>query len=683
MAKEYGNESIRRLKGADKVRKLPSALLGSSGLDGVKQCVYEIIGNATDEKLAGFGDELDLALHEDNSVSVRDYGRGVPIGWNADEGEWNYFLIYEDLYAGGKYGKDSDNQEALHEIDKKGEWENFKIEDYPYLVAIGMNGLGAAATQCSSEFFTVISYRDGEASRMDYEKGHHVLDELNIYPSDEKNGSYIHWKSDDEVFSETTIPSKWFSRLCDSLSYVAGFNVRFNDKGTIRTYNKRSMENVLKEDTGNALLAKNFYHTIDEDGDVCICDATIAIGAGGRGAEYYQNYIEVNGGAHSNAFNYALSEFFSKIGSNLGIRIRESDYAGKFSVICSTLTNKMSPRGQTKDSVDDPYIFQCVYDCIYNALMLEYQKGTEWVIKIIEDVEVMARNRIAVAEMSKNLRNIERSTKKHEVSQKFHTCLAYEKGRYSEVEYAIVEGDSAGDQVNCARDTRFQSYLAIRGKSLNLYKASIDRIIANREIMDIIASFGCGIDLGIEGYESFDISKLRAGKILLIADADIDGKHILVLLFVLIFKLFPELLYQGYVYVVEPPLFAITTKSNEVFYCMDQEECDAKCEELGNKVHGISRFKGLGEMNTEELWDTVLNPETRHERQIKIDRNDTEIYDVLEVFFGKSTERRKRAILGSMLGVDFDELVAEMESISEYIDGLGMDSNLCIEEVEF
>lgn len=679
--KEYGNESISRLKGADKVRKLPSALLGSKGLDGVKQCVYEIVGNATDEKLAGFGDKLYIALNEDNSVEVRDYGRGVPLGWNNSEGEWNYFLIYEDLYAGGKYDEDNENQEILHKIDKEDSWDKFRIEDYPYLISIGMNGLGAAATQCASKFFHVTSYRDGVASRMDYEEGRHILDELVVGKSDEPTGTRAHWLADDTVFTEVAIPSKWFSRLCDSLSYVAGFDVTFNDKGTVKVYKKRSIEDVLREDTGNAILAKDFYHITDDEGDICICDATIAIGSGGRGAEYYQNFVEVNGGVHSNAFNYALSTFFSDIGSTLGIKIREADYSGKFSVICSTLTNKMSPRGQTKDSLDDPYIFQCIYNCIYNALKLEYQKGTEWVLNIIEEVEVMARNRIAVAEMSKNLRNIEKSTKKHDVSAKFHTCLAYEKGRYSEVEYAIVEGDSAGDQVNRARNTAYQCYLSIRGKSLNLYKATIDRLISNREIMDIVASFGCGIDLGIEGYESFDISKLRAGKILFIADADIDGKHILVLLFVLTFKLFPELLYQGYVYVVEPPLFAITTKDNNVIYCMTQEECDEKCAELGRNVHGISRFKGLGEMNAEELWDTVLNPETRHERQIKIDRNDTEIYDVLEVLFGKSTERRKRAILGSMLGVDFDELVSEMESVSEYIDSLGM-NNLSIEEIE-
>ena len=182
--KQYDNNSIRQRKGADRIRKAPAAMLGSNGLDGAKHTVIEIIGNATDEKLSGYGDKLDLALYEDGSISVRDYGRGVPMGWNDVEKKWNYFLIYEELFAGGKYDK---NQDILKKIDEENGWDSFKLTDYPYLISIGLNGLGAAATQFSSEFCTVISYRGGKASRMEFQKGYHVLDELEVTDTDEPN----------------------------------------------------------------------------------------------------------------------------------------------------------------------------------------------------------------------------------------------------------------------------------------------------------------------------------------------------------------------------------------------------------------------------------------------------------------------------------------------------------------
>lgn len=679
MNHNYGNDSITQLKGADRLRLRPEALLGSKGIEGAQHTVIEIVGNSTDERLSGFGDKIIIGYHEDGSISVRDFGRGVPLGWNEKEKNWNYFLIYEELYAGGKYSK---NQDVLSKINEAG-WNGFRLEDYPNLVTIGLNGLGAASTQYTSEFFTVISYRDGKASRMDFKKGVHVLDELMVYDTDEPNGTYIHWKPDREVFTDVDIPVKWFEKLCRSLSYVSGFEVIFNNRGVEEVFHSSSIADVVKEATGSVVSTHDFTHITDSEGDICICDVDIAIGPKGAGTEYFHNRVEVTGGSHALGYFSALSDFFAGISTKENVRIRESDYAGKFSCFISTLANKSSLRNQTKDSIDDFWIMQFIRQTLYTALRREEERGTEWLENIIAEVIQDAKNRIAVAEMSKNLKEIQQTTKRHKVSGKFSTCRSYEDGKAEETEFLIVEGDSAGGQVIKSRDSRFQCVLPIRGKSLNVYKASIEKLIANREIRDIVSVLGCGVDLGIDDFETFNMGKLKVGKIIFCADADADGSHINMLLCLIIWKLFPELLYSGKVYIAETPLYIINKTDGSTEYCMDNADLAKKREEVGeSNIASIDRFKGLGEVDSDILWDSTLNPATRRLKQVKIDRGDTDMYDVLEVLFGKSTDRRKQAILGGMLGADFNDTLDEMTSVSEYIDSLGFDSDLVVEEVE-
>ena len=684
-SRKYDDSSISKLEGEERVRTRPEALLGSNGIDGAQHTVYEIIGNANDEALSGYGDKLIVSKYEDGAISVRDFGRGVPLGWNEEAGEWNYYLIYEELYAGGKY-TDSMRQEILHKIDEAGVWDEFNILDFEGMVSIGLNGLGAAATQCSSAYCEVISYRDGKASRMYYEKGRHVLDALEITDTDEPNGTFIKWKPDDEVFTDTNIKSKWLKEVCRQTSSVTGLSVTFINKGIEEGHwDAKSLKDTLLEDVDNAISFKNFIHTVDKDNDICVCQAEVALGSSGKSPEFFHNMISIRGGAHSKACNSAIYAFFDDISKERGIKIKEPDYTGKFSIICSTLSNKMSVRGQTKDSVDDFFIFQCIYDAIYNNLKNEYTKGTPWVMDIIDEVISNAQLRIIQEENNKNLKEVTKSIKRHKASEKFTSCEAYEKGRYDEVEYFIVEGDSAGGRVVTARDSVYQALLAIRGKSLNVYKATISQLIANREIKDMISSLGCGIDLsGLEDFDTFNINNLKVGKIIFLADADIDGKHIIMLLFLIFYKLFPELLYQGKVYVADTPLYVINKNNGDCEFCMDEEELAEKRAEIGeHNIHSVDRFKGLGETEADDLWNTTLNPATRHLRQIKLERNDMELTDVLEVLFGKSTERRKRAILGSMMD-NFDEVMEEQQSISEMIESMGLAENsLEVEEVAY
>lgn len=670
MSIRYDDNSIDQLEGAERVRFRPAAILGSNGLDGARHTVYEIVGNASDEQMSGFGDKLEISYYEDGSISVRDYGRGVPLGWNEKKQKWNYFLIYEELYAGGKY---NDSQEILRDINNRDAWSTFNIKDYPYLITVGLNGLGAAATQCTSEYCVVSSFRDGIKRTMKFEKGAHILDELIEEPTEEANGTFVHWKPDNSVFTDVNLGHKWVEKLCKNLSYTADFDVIYNYKGKVTKFERSTIEEQMKADVGSTFVVDRFQHEVDESGDVCICFSNIAIGPGGRGNEFFHNKVEIRGGVHAEAVNMALSVFFEDRGRERGLRIKNSDYSGKLSTIVSTLSNKVSYRGQTKDSLDDMYVFRCISRAIVGKLKLEWEKGTDWLLDVVEEVIKNAENRIAVTELSKNIRDIEKTVKSAKVTHKFKSCEAYDKKKYDQVELLIVEGDSAGGSAKEGRDDRYQAILPIRGKSLNVFKATINKIIENAEIKSLIGVLGCGVDIGIDGVESFDIDRLKVGKILFCADADIDGKHIRMLLFLIFYKLFPELLYRGLVYIVETPLYTIINKKGESIFCVDEQELAEKREEIGEgNIKEITRFKGLGEANPQQLWDTTLNPETRKLTQIKIDRNDTGIYDTLEAFFGKNTDRRKKAILGSMMGEEFDTVMDNIEDMLEEINNLNL-----------
>jgi DNA gyrase, B subunit len=679
--KKYDDSSINLLEGEMRIRTRPESMLGSNGLDGAKHTVIEILGNATDEHLSGYGDKLDITLFEDGSIGIRDYGRGVPMGWNEKYNKWNYYLIYEELYAGSKY---DDNQEVLRSIT---DWSNFDFRDYPYLITVGLNGVGAAATQGTSEFCRVESYRDGVMTAMDYETGRHCYEEPIVEATNEPNGTFVRWKPDGRpkplgVFSDVKIPERWFRDLAYNQSFIGGFDVTYNNQGNIIQFPKKTLLEALKEELGSDSCAygKHFAHAV-EDGEICVCEVEVAIGEKGQGTRFFHNKVAIRGGVHADALNTAEWQFFKDRGAERGVKIKTVDYAGSLSVLVSSLSNKVSYRGQTKDSLDNRYVFDCVEASITELLENEWAKGTPWLVEIVESVIEAAENRLAVDEMSKQLKSIAKAVKSQKASDKFKSCKTYGVDP-ARTEYFIVEGDSAGNAVKNGRDPVFQCLQKLKGKSLNLYKASIEKMLKNKEIADIVASIGCGIELNIEGYKTFDINSLKVGKIIFETDADIDGKHIRMLLFLIFWKLMPQLLYDGYVYIGETPLYIVNKVDGTSLFCYTEEEL-RDLQESDVAIQNITRFKGLGEMNSEDLWNTTLNPETRKLTQIKISPNDLEIDSVLEILFGKSTDLRKKEILGTLIGDEYAEQCETLDELMGYIASLDMEDGLDVEEIEY
>lgn len=677
--KEYGNDSIKKLVGAQRLINNPGNMLGDNGLDGCKQTIIEILGNALDEKTSGFGDRIDISLYEDGSISIRDYGRGVPLGWNEKAQDWNWNLIYNELYAGGKYDK---NQDVLRDIDKKGLWDSFKISDHPYLISVGMNGLGCAITQYSSKWLTVKSYRNGEVSTMKFVDKVPAMKELLVEKSDEPSGTFVHWKPDgDIVFTNVNIPVHWFEELCRDTSILAGIDVVFNDKGREKVFKASNIKDFMREVTGGVAYDHDFKHIVDDRGDVCICDLEVAVGPTSKRRDSYYNMIRVSGGAHATGQNSAVGWFFDDIGREVGIKIKSTDYADQMSFIISTLANKASSRGQTKDYINDTWIATFIADTLYKVLRKEHEKGTPWLESIVERVVSEARARIAAQSMTQNMKAIETSIKKHQVSEKFTPCRSYIEGRVEETELFIVEGDSAKEGFLSARNSDFQCILPAKGKSLNLYKATIDQMVKNGEIADIIGVLGTGIDMDIEGYKSFDMNKLKVGKIILLADADIDGRHIEMLLTLIMYKLFRPLLTTGRVYVAVAPLYSIKYNDGTTGFAYDDSELEEALSAKGYRE--VVRNKGLGEMTPEDLWQSALNPATRRLVQIQIDENDVEVSEALEVLFGKSTEARKQAILTDLMGTGYDSVVEGIQSISDLIESEVDDDDMVVQEVVY
>ena len=710
MSSNYNESSIGQLLGADRVRKRPAAVLGSDGLPGAQHGFWEIFGNSTDEHSAGYGDQFDIKRYSDGSLSFRDYGRGVPMGWNEKAQTYNWHLIYNEMYGGGKY---DDNQEALSKIT---DWSKFDYRDYNYLYSIGLNGLGASATQYCSSFFHVESVRlndeDGKKYKytMDFEHGLPIIDgvptdvfrekyDFHKYhqeriETDEPTGTFIHWKPDSAVFTDINITAEWLLKTCKSIAYTSGVRVIFDDEesGQHVVIEPDTLVNLLPSVRPDAVIKNEDgtpygieWHTMDHgvvmtqvsEGvepvkKIWVAEADISLHVSkptkSLDSICYHNLIEMRTGAHYDAILDAVGQFLSTKAKARGFSLINDDFKGVFAFSISSYSNMASFRNQTKDGVDDYFIYRFLCDAIKGRLELEYSKGNSVVVDAVERVISKADMRIQLKEAEKQIKKVNR-TKRMKDPDKFNTCREYMEKDYHRTELWIAEGDSAASAIEAARDGDFQAVFCIRGKGLNLLKASISKLLDNKEVMDIIALLGTGGDLNIKGLELFNIENLRFQKIVFATDADVDGFQIRVLLFLIFYRLCPRLITEGHVFIAETPRYALELNDGTKVFALDERDRDAKMKENIGRVKSISRYKGLGETDADVLRETTVGVEHRHLIPVTCDFDNELEVDLIDALFGQDKRKQRKEILSMVLGQsvtdDFAETLALLNDISE------------------
>lgn len=699
----YDDSSIDMLVGAARVRKRPANTLGSDGLDGARHGFTEIYGNALDERGAGFGDKLDIIYYEDGSMSVRDYGRGVPLGWNEKWKKYNWHVVYNEMYGGGKY---EDSQDKLRAIT---DWSKFDSKAINYLFSVGLNGLGAASTQYTSAFFDVISIRNNpetgknEKTEMHFVHGLPIIDgePVNVFTTDydfttykqevvetdEPTGTFIHWLPDDEVFSDINVGGVWLYDTCKNITGVANIDLHFENRqtGFVKDIPAGTLDTLIVERCGSKLLDENVIHISDlQHGNtkvnkkpfIWVCQAEISLAFTKHHIDNicFHNSVQMGGGVQYLAVSDAIYRFMTEQGKARGVKFDAHDYDDCFTAVVSTYSNYASFRGQTKDAVDNDFIYETVYDMIYKRLNLEVGKRNKVILDIIDTAVREAEARIAAKEAAKLVRESAKVTRLKE-PEKFVSCLAYENKKYEEAELWITEGDSAAGGIKNARDKATQAIYPIRGKGLNVLKVGLDRILANKEIKEIFALLGTGYDLNIDNVQLFDINKLKFGKIIFATDADEDGYQIRVLLYLTFYKLAPELLRQGKVFIAETPRFKITLSGGEEVFALNDEERDKIINENVGRISNIQRFKGLGEVSKDVLRKTTVAPETRNLIPLTIDLDNPMEREFIDALFGVDKYHQRKEILTAALGADVADMLDENALILESIDSMDIEED--------
>lgn len=712
MSKTYDDSSIDQLLGAERIRRRPASMLGSSGLAGARHGFTEIYGNALDEKSAGFGTRLDVKYYADGSVSLRDYGRGVPLGWNNNDKikNWNWHIIYNELYAGGKYDT---NQEQLAKIT---DWNAFDPTAFNYLFSVGLNGLGAASTQYTSEFFEVRSYRNGKCTSRSFKRGIPLVngepfdmfsatqEEIEAIPeeianSDEPDGTFIHWKPDDTVFEDINIGSDWLLDTCKDVAGVAGIELHFEDELTGKNIviPAGTLKDIVIDHAGNSLITDeddnpilldcaNFSHgKIKVEGKdfiyVCKCDISFGFTKSEVQPSCYHNSVKMISGRQYEAVQDALSAFMVERGRALGVKVDRKDYMDVLGVAVSTYSNHASFRNQTKDAVDDMFIYSIVKDTLLNKLQVEFGKGNPAVTEMVKRVIDEAVNRIQTEE----LRDIARKAakvKKEKAPEKFVSCDAYEEKNWAEVELWITEGDSAAGSVKNARNSKFQAIYPIRGKGLNVAKAGIKKVLANKEIREIFAILGTGFDLNIRGEKFFNLDDLKVGKIIIATDADEDGYQIRVLLFLTFYKLAPQLITSGRVFIAETPRFGLDLTDGTRVYAKDDVMRDELIKKYAGRITRIARYKGLGEVDAEILRETTVHPATRNLVPVNCDLQNQVECDLIDALFGADKFNQRKSIISTVLGANVTDMLDDNALLLGEIEDSDIDDGIEYEEVD-
>ena len=637
----YGNESITSLKGADRVRKRPAVIFGSDGLEGCEHAAFEILSNAIDEAREGNGDTIIVTQFLDDSLEVEDFGRGCPVDWNEKEQKYNWELVFCELYAGGKY-------------------DNNAGGDYEY--SLGLNGLGACATQYASEYFDATIRRDGFKYTLHFEKGE-IVGRLNKEPADrKKTGSTFRWKPDLDVFTDVHIPHEYFEDTLKRQAVVnAGVSFRYRretEKGKFAETEYRYEHGILDyvtELAGEApLTAPQFWEAERRGRDredkpeykVKISAAFCFSNQVNR-IEYYHNssWLEYGGApekAVRNAFVYAIDAYLKSQNkyTKSESKITFQDVQDCLILVTNCFSTQTSYENQTKKAITNKFVQEAMTEFFRSRLHVYFIENKAEADKIADQVLINKRSRETAEKARLNIKK--KLTGSVDIAnrvQKFVDCRTKDVSRR---EIYIVEGDSALGSVKLSRDAEFQGIMPVRGKILNCLKADYDRIFKSEIITDLIRVLGCGVEVQTKkakDLSAFDLQNLRWNKVVICTDADVDGYQIRTLILTMIYRLCPTLIEQGYVYIAESPLYEIGCKDKTWFAYTESEKAEILKSLEGKKVT-INRSKGLGENDPEMMWMTTMNPATR--RLIKVMPEDMALtQQMFDLLLGDNLQGRK------------------------------------------
>jgi len=638
--KDYTNESITSLKGADRVRLRPAVIFGSDGLEGCQHSVFEIISNSIDEAREGYGKKIEITRHADHSITVRDYGRGLPLDYNAVEKRFNWELIYCELYAGGKY----DNNEG---------------ENYQY--SLGLNGLGACATQYSSETFDVICVRDGFRYEVHFEKGENVGGLKKEETKNPRTGTIQKWKPDREVFTDIDVPLSYFKDTLKRQAIVnAGLTFILTDEASGESFTFLYPNGIkdyiseLAEKTAFTPPAIFSYETRGRDREdkpeyklkfeIAFCfDNEV------NQIEYYHNssWLEY-GGAPDKALRSAFTSAIDAYCKNAGLykkdekKLTFQDVEDSLVYISNSFSTITSYENQTKKAINNKFIQEAMTDFLKKQLEVYFIENKSDAEKIANQTLINKRSRETAEKTRISLKK--KLTGTLDMSnrvEKFVNCRTKDLERR---ELYIVEGDSALGSCKQGRDAEFQAIMPVRGKILNCLKADYNKIFASEIITDLIRVLGCGVEVKSKHNKelnSFELDKLNWSKIIICTDADYDGFQIRTLILTMLYRLMPTLIREKKVYIAESPLYEITSARKTYFAYSDKEKNDITAK-LSGKVT-IQRSKGLGENEPEMMWETTMNPETR--KLIRVMPTDEEkTQEMFELFQGDNLRGRKSFI---------------------------------------
>jgi DNA gyrase subunit B len=652
----YGNESITSLKGAERVRSRPAVIFGSDGLEGCEHAVFEILSNAIDEAREGHGTEILVTRYLDHSVQVEDFGRGCPVDWNEGEQRYNWELVFCELYAGGKYG-------------------NNEGESYEY--SLGLNGLGACATQYASEYFDAVIRRDGKKYTLHFEKGENIGG-LKTEKADRKQtGSLFRWMPDLDVFTDVSIPLDYYLDVLKRQAVVnAGITFRLLDEQegggfqeTVFCYENGILDYVRELTDQNAMTMPQFWEAERKGRDredkpeyKVKITAAVCFSSGVNRIEYYHNssWLEHGGApekAAKTAFVSAIDSYIKQAGkyTKNESKITFQDVVDCLVLVTNCFSTQTSYENQTKKAINNKFIQEAMTEFFKSRLQVYFIENKQEADRIADQVLINKRARETAEKTKLNVKK--KLTGSMDISnrvQKFVDCRSKDTDKR---ELYIVEGDSALGSVKLSRDAEFQGIMPVRGKILNCLKADYARIFKSDIITDLMKVLGCGVEITggkkAKDLSTFDLGNLRWNKVIICTDADVDGFQIRTLILTMLYRLVPTLVNEGYVYIAESPLFEITCKDKTWFAYSEKEKAEIT-EQLQGKKYSISRSKGLGENDPEMMWMTTMNPATR--RLIKVMPEDVaNTQTVFDLLLGDNLTGRKEHIVEN--GYKYMEMV--------------------------